>query len=64
LKLNFRKDKTIKNKSGCHYLVACVGGGILYRRTEGQEAVVLGRFRESIPDDLILLAIFTGERED
>jgi hypothetical protein len=26
--------------------------------------VVLGRFRESIPDDSILLAIFAGERED
>jgi hypothetical protein len=25
---------------------------------------VLGRFRESIPDDSILLAIFAGERED
>jgi hypothetical protein len=29
-----------------------------------ESIVVQGRFRESIPDDLILLAIFAGERED
>jgi hypothetical protein len=34
------------------YLVAVVPG------------LVLGRFRESIPDDSIRLAIFAGERED
>jgi hypothetical protein len=38
--------------------------GLLATALIGLRRLVLGRFRESIPDDSILLAIFAGERED